>query len=467
MTKTLLVVVAALMSAFLPTTQAPAQKLSDQEAYEIARDAYVYAYPAVLEYVTKMQGTNFAEPTGVPSQSPFNQFGHARAFPPADWKAVVRPNADTLYSVANLDLNEPIVLSVPATDRYFLLPLLSMWTDVFASLGTRTTGRNTARDFLIVGPRWQGTAPQGLEIIRSPTRYVAIGGRTQTNGPSDYESVYKVQAGYKLTPLSAWGKGDYVPPKNKVDPTIDMKTPPPQQVENMDALTFFGRFAEILKDNPPNAFDYPMIHRLQRVGFNVGQSFDLNAAPPEIKQAFERATSDGKALVAKLGREWAGTGSKGWVYNVRSADFGVDYSYRAAVAYYALGMNLPQDAVYPSISSDANGQPLDGNAKYVLHFEKGKLPPVAGFWSLTAYDTDGYFIPNPLNRQAIGDRSNLVPNADGSLTLYVQSTSPGPGKEANWLPVASSPFTLMLRLYAPKSEVLDRSWTLPLVTKVN
>src|SRR5262245_32996588 len=170
MTKTLLVVVAALMSAFLPTTQAPAQKLSDQEAYEIARDAYIYAYPAVLEYVTKMQGTNFAEPTGVPSQSPFNQFGHARAFPPADWKAVVRPNADTLYSVANLDLNEPIVLSVPATDRYFLLPLLSMWTDVFASLGTRTTGRNTARDFLIVGPRWQGTAPQGLEIIRSPTR---------------------------------------------------------------------------------------------------------------------------------------------------------------------------------------------------------------------------------------------------------------------------------------------------------
>ena len=441
---------------------ASAQQITEQQAYEIAKDAYVYAYPLVLEYVTKIQGTNYAEPTGIPAQSPFNQFGHARAFPPADFKAVVRPNADTLYSVANLDLGrEPVVLSVPATDRFFLLPMLSLWTDVFAAPGTRTTGRNTARDFLVVGPRWQGTAPSGLEIIRSPTRFVAIGGRTQTNGPDDYTNVHMIQAGYKLTPLSAWGRGDYVPPKNVVDPKIDMKTPPPIQVERMDAAAFFGRFAELLTDNPPNALDYPMIHRLERVGFRVGQSFDLNSAPPAIKQAFERATSDGKALVAKLGREAAGAGGKGWVYNVRSADFGVDYAYRAAVAYYALGMNLPQDAVYPSLSMDAEGRPLDGSTRYVLHFDRGKLPPVEGFWSLTAYDSEGYFIPNSLNRQAIGDRSNLTFNADGSLDLYIQTESPGASKQANWLPVAKGPFTLMLRLYAPKNEVLDRTWTPP------
>jgi len=441
---------------------ASAQQITEQQAYEIAKDAYVYAYPLVLEHVTKIQGTNYAEPTGIPAQSPFNQFGHARAFPPADFKAVVRPNADTLYSVANLDLGrEPVVLSVPATDRFFLLPMLSLWTDVFAAPGTRTTGRNTARDFLVVGPRWQGTAPSGLEIIRSPTRFVAIGGRTQTNGPDDYATVHKIQAGYKLTPLSAWGKGDYVPPKNVVDPKIDMKTPPPIQVERMDAAAFFGRFAELLTDNPPNAFDYPMIHRLERVGFRVGQSFDLNSTPPAIKQAFERATSDGNALVAKLGREAAGAGGKGWVYNVRSADFGVDYAYRAAVAYYALGMNLPQDAIYPSLSMDAEGRPLDGSTRYVLHFDRGKLPPVEGFWSLTAYDSEGYFIPNSLNRQAIGDRSNLTFNADGSLDLYIQTESPGASKQANWLPVAKGPFTLMLRLYAPKNEVLDRTWTPP------
>ena len=448
--------------AFTLISPASAQPITEQQAYEIAKDAYVYAYPLVLEYVTKIQGTNYVEPTGIPAQSPFNQFGHARAFPPADFKIVVRPNADTLYSVANLDLGrEPVVLSVPATDRFFLLPMLSLWTDVFAAPGTRTTGRNTARDFLVVGPRWQGTAPSGLEIIRSPTRFVAIGGRTQTNGPDDYANVHRIQAGYKLTPLSAWGKGDYVPPKNVVDPKIDMKTPPPIQVERMDAAAFFGRFAELLTDNPPNALDYPMIHRLERVGFRVGQSFDLNSAPPAIKQAFERATSDGKALVAKLGREAAGAGGKGWVYNVRSADFGVDYAYRAAVAYYALGMNLPQDAVYPSLSMDAEGRPLDGSTRYVLHFDRGKLPPVEGFWSLTAYDSEGYFIPNSLNRQAIGDRSNLTFNADGSLDLYIQTESPGASKQANWLPVAKGPFTLMLRLYAPKNEVLDRTWTPP------
>lgn len=445
--------------------QAPAQPLSEQQAYEIAKDAYVYAYPLVLEYMTTIQAANYAEPTGVPTQAPFNQFGHAKAFPPADFKAVVRPNVDTLYSVASLDLGrEPIVLSVPATDRYFMLPMLSLWTDVFAAPGTRTTGRNTAREFLVVGPRWQGAAPRGLEIIRSPTRFVAVAGRTQTNGAADYDNVHKIQAGYKLTPLSAWGKGNYVPPKGKVDPAIDMKTPPPVQVEKMDASTFFGRFAELLKDNPPNAHDYPMIHRLERVGFKVGQSFNLTAAPPAIRQAFERATSDGKGLVAKLGKQAAGTGGKGWVYNVRSADFGVDYPYRAAVASYGLGMNLPQDAVYPSLSMDADGQPLDGDNKYVLRFDKAKFP-VEGFWSLTAYDAEGYLIPNALNRQAIGDRSNLASNADGSLDLYIQAGSPGPDKEANWLPVAKGPFTLMLRLYAPKGEVLDRTWTPPPIAR--
>jgi hypothetical protein len=447
--------------------QASAQQISEQQAYEIGKEAYLYAYPLMLEYLTIIQAVNYAEPTGIPAQAPFNQFGHAKAFPPADFKAVVRPNADTLYSVANLDLGrEPIVLSVPATDRYFMLPMLSLWTDVFAAPGTRTTGRNTARDFLVVGPRWQGTAPPDLEIIRSPTRYVAIGGRTQTNSAADYDNVHKIQAGYKLTPLSAWGKGNYLPPKGKVDPTIDMKTPPPTQVENMDPPAFFGRFAELLKDNPPNAFDYPMIHRLERVGFEAGQSFNLNAAPPAIKRAFERATSDGKALVAKLGKQAAGAGSKGWVYNVRSADFGVDYPYRAAVASYGLGMNLPQDAVYPSLSTDADGRPLDGTAKYVLHFDGSKLP-VDGFWSLTAYDVEGYFIPNALNRQAIGNRSNLVSDADGSLSLYIQPESPGPDKEANWLPVTKGPFTLMLCLYAPKSEVLDRTWSPPPIARVS
>jgi hypothetical protein len=229
----------------------------------------------------------------------------------------------------------------------------------------------------------------------------------------------------------------------------------------MDAAAFFARFAELLKDNPPGTHDYPMIHRLQRVGFNVGQSFVLNAAPSAIKQAFERATTDGKTLVAALGKKAAGEGGKGWVYNTTGGSFGVNYRERAAIAYAALGENLPQDAVYPSLATDSEGRPLDGNQKHVIHFEKSKVPPVEAFWSVTAYDTAGYFIPNALKRQALGDRDNLVTNADGSLDLYIQAESPGKDREANWLLVAKAPFTLLMRLYSPKSEVLDGSWTPP------
>src|SRR5262245_13898910 len=285
----------------LISASASAQTISEQAAYEIAKDAYMYGYPLMLMDQTIRQGTNYSEPTGFVTRAPFNQFSHARAFPPADFKSVVRPNADTLYSSANLDLGkEPIVLSVPATDRYFMLPMLSLWSDVFAVPDTRPTGLNTARDFLVVGPKWQGRVPAGMEVIHSPTRFVGIAGRTQTNGTADYDNVHKIQASYKLTPLSAWGKRNYTPPKGIVDPSIDMKTPPPVQINNMDAAAYFGRFAELLKDNPPGPLDYPMIHRLERAGFKAGQSFNLNAAPPAIKQAFERATSDGKALVASL-----------------------------------------------------------------------------------------------------------------------------------------------------------------------
>src|SRR5215470_10899058 len=197
--------IAATLALF--SASASAQNVSDQEAREIVKDAYVYAYPLVLTYLTAVQTTNYAEPTGIPTEAPLNQFSHAREFPPADFKSVVRPNADTLYSPAVVDVGpEPIVLSLPATDRYFMLPMMSLWTDVFAVPGTRTTGPNTARDFLVVGPKWQGRVPAGLEIIRSPTRFVSIAGRTQTNGAADYNNVHKIQASYKLTPLSAWGK---------------------------------------------------------------------------------------------------------------------------------------------------------------------------------------------------------------------------------------------------------------------
>lgn len=440
--------------------------ISQDEAYEIARDAYIYAYPLILTHTTIRQLSNFAEsPDDGDTHGPPNQFHHARAFPDPAHKIVIRENVDTLYSAAVLDLKAgPMVLSVPATDRYFQLPMLSLWTDVFAVPGPRTTGANTTCDFLVTGPRWQGEVPAGLEVIESPTRYVWIIGRTQTNGAADYDNVHKVQDQFKLTPLSAWGKGESPPPKGAVDPSIDMKTPPPAQVDAMDAQTFYALVAELLKENPPNPCDYPMRHCLARIGFHVGESFDLGAAPADVKQAFERAYADGKAHVAQVGQQASGEGQAGWVYTTRSGAYGVDYDYRAAVANFGLGENLPQDAIYPSLTTDSDGNPLDGNHAYVLHLAKGD-PPVEAFWSVTAYGADGYFIPNALNRQSIGDRSNLSLNPDGSIDLYFQADSPGADKEANWLPVAKAPFNLLMRLYSPKAAVLDGTWTPPLVKR--
>lgn len=461
-------VVASLLLACAIASSASAQELGSQEATKIAKDAYVYAYPALLEYVTQRQSQNYAEPTGIVTQSPFNQFTHAREFPPADFKRVVRPNQDTLYSTAGLDLKaEPIVMTVPATDHYFLLPLMSLWSDVFAVPGTRTTGRNVAKNFLITGPGWHGTAPAEVEVIHSPTRYVFILGRTQTNGPADYDAVHAVQSSMKLTPLSAWGKPGWVPPKGKVDPTIDMKTPPPVQVDKMDAATYFGTFAELLKDNPPSPFDYPILHQLERIGFKAGQPFDLKKAPADIQAAFAKGLIDGRATVSEEGKKASGIGVKGWAYTTHSGVYGTDYAYRAGIANCCLGENLPEDASYPSLNVDSDGKPFDGSAKYVLRFAKGQLPPVHAFWSVTVYDTDGYFIPNTLNRQLLGSRDNLPANADGSVDLLIQAHSPGKDKEANWLPVAmGKPFTLMMRLYSPGDKVISGDWVPPQVKRI-
>lgn len=244
-----------------------------------------------------------------------------------------------------------------------------------------------------------------------------------------------------------------------------MKSPPPDIVNKMDATTYFGKFAELLKDNPPNQMDYPILHRLERAGFHVGQSFDLRSSPESVQKAFERGYADGKTLVATEGKKAAGIGGEGWIYTTRSGAYGVDYLYRAAIAQCCVGENLAQDAVYPAASSDSDGQPLDGSHSYVLHFDKGKPPPVDGFWSVTAYDINGYFMPNSLNRYAIGDRDNLAVNADGSTDLFIQSDSSGKEREANWLPVGKVPFSLLMRLYSPREEFLEGNWTPPPVAK--
>ena len=439
------------------------ESVGEQEAYEIGKEAYVYLYPLVIMDVTRKIMTN-AEAGKRIGAGPANEFSHARTFPPADFRDVVRPNFDTLYSVAWLDLTkEPIVLTAPDTKgRYYLLPLLDMWTDVFAVPGKRVSGTG-AGDFAIVPPNWKGQLPRGVEKIEAPTPYVWVIGRTQTNGPKDYDAVHEVQDGYKLAPLSRFGKAAK-PATAKIDPNLDMKTPPLDQVNNMPAGKFFAYAAELLKVNPPHVTDWSQVARLKRIGIEPGKSFDLEKADPAVRQALEKASVDGLAYMKGKTPTLARV-VNGWGMNTDTMGvYGDYYLKRAIVALVGLGANQPEDAIYPFNLADNEGKPLDGAKNYVLHFSKSELPPVSAFWSITLYDEKGFQLANPLNRFAIGDRDALKYNADGSLDLYIQNANPGPDKESNWLPSpASGGESITMRLYAPKPEALDGRWVPPAI----
>ena len=454
--------------ALLITLAAPAgaqSTISEQEAHAIGVDAYLYFYPLVSMDLTRTVATN-VEAGKIPGFGPPNAFHSFTAYPTADFKGVVRPNFDTLYSSAFLDLTaEPVIVSAPDTaGRYYLLPMLDMWTDVFASPGWRTTGTQ-AGNFLITPPGWSGEAPSGMARINAPTPFVWIIGRTKTDGPQDYDAVHKIQAGYKVTRLSEWGK-PAKPVEVKVDPSVDMKTPPKTQADTMPAGKFFAYAAELLKANPPHITDEPMIAQLKKIGIEPGKGFDLEKANPVIRNALASAPEDAQALMAWKVRTLARV-VNGWSMNTETMGvYGNYYLKRAIVAQVGLGANLPEDAIYPFNLADDTGKPLDGANKYVLHLEKGATPPARAFWSVTLYDSEGFQVANALNRFAV---SNWMPwkyNGDGSLDLYFQNESPGKDKEANWLPAPKSPFTLTMRLYAPMSDALTGKWNPPPVTRV-
>jgi len=435
------------------------------EAHDIGVEAYLYFYPLVTMDLTRLQFTNI-EPGKNPFKGPMNIFVNVPTYPTAEMRTVVRPNFDTLYSAAWLDLTkEPVVVSVPDTGgRYYLLPMLDMWTDVFASPGWRTTGTQ-AGNFLITPPRWTGAVPADFTRIDAPTPYVWIIGRTRTDGPADFEAVHKIQAGYKVTPLSQWGKPP-APIEVKIDPSVDMKTPPKIQVDTMPAGKFFAYAAQLLKLQPPHITDQPIIARLKRIGFEAGKSFDIDKVDPAVKKALETVPEDAQNLMAWKLPTLARVANY-WSMNTDTMGvYGNFYLKRAIVAQVGLGANLPEDAIFPLNLGDDTGKPLDGNNRYSIHFDKSEMPPAEAFWSITLYDPQGFQVANPLNRFAVSSWMPFRYNPDGSLDLYFQNENPGADKEANWLPAPKEPFNLTMRLYAPKRDALIGKWNPPPVVKV-
>jgi hypothetical protein len=440
--------------------------ITAEEAHAIGVDAYLYFYPLVTMDVTRRQLTNVA-----PGQSeiggPMNMFANVQAFPSADMRAVVRPNFDTLYSSGWLDLTKgPVIVSVPDTNgRYYLLPMLDMWSDVFASPGSRTTGTQAAQ-FAIVPRGWKEPVPAEFTRIFAPTPYVWIIGRTKTDGPADYDAVHKIQAGFNITPLSEWGKAP-TPIEVTVDPNVDMKTPPKLQVDAMSAARYFAYAAEVLKLQPTHLTDQPIIAQMKRIGIEPGKSFDIGSLDPAVQKALESAPEDAKKLMAWKVENLARM-ANGWQMNTDTMGvYGNYYLKRAVVARVGLGANLPEDAIYPFNIADDTGKPLDGANKYAIHFDQASLPPVNAFWSITLYDPDGFQVPNALNRFAVSSWMPFTLNSDGSLDLYIQSENPGDEKQANWLPAPKGPFNLTMRLYAPKMEALTGKWNPPPIKRAD
>jgi hypothetical protein len=439
----------------------------ETEALALATEAYVYAYPLVTMDMTRRIMTNVATPEG--TRAPAGQFVRMREYPSAKFRDVTAPNADTLYTTAWIDVSkEPWILSIPdMKGRYFLFPMLDGWTNVFQVPGKRTTGTK-AQKYAITGPGWTGTLPAGVTEYKSPTGMVWILGRIYSTGTSeDYKAVHAAQDQISIVPLSAYGK-PYKPEAGTVDAAVDMKTAVREQVNALDAAAYFKRFAELLKTNPAGSDDAPMVAKLAKIGIVPGQDFDASKLDPAVARGMTRASKPAQELIMGWLKAGIAAGDmkleNGWVFTTKTGLYGASYLQRALVTAIGLGANRPQDAVYPTSEGPDILKKYSGAKKYVMRFEKGQLPPVDGFWSLTMYDAQYFFVDNPLNRYNLSSRSKFKANKDGSIDLYVQNESPGKDKESNWLPAPKDGFILMLRMYWPKEKppsILDGSWKVP------
>jgi hypothetical protein len=430
----------------------------------LATDAYVYGYPLVTMEMTRRVMTNVAAPAG--TRAPMGQFVRMRQYPDASFRDVTAPNADTLYTTAWLDVGkEPWVFSIPdMKGRYFLFPMLD-WTNVFQVPGTRTTGTG-AQVYAITGPSWSGTLPPGVTEYKAPTNLVWILGRIYCTGtPEDYAAVHALQDQCALVPLSAYGR-TYTPPAGTVDAALDMKTAVREQVNALGAIEYFTLLANLMKTNPPAAADAAEVARYARIGLTPGKDFDASKLDADFAKRIPQIAFDRIMLQFKHGKSVKNI--NGWMFDSVTGIYGTDYLNRAFVTAIGLGANRVQDAVYPTSLKNADGDAYDGRSNYVIHFPKGQLPPTRGFWSITMYDANYFFVANPINRYSISARQNLTANADGSVDLHVQNASPGADKEANWLPAPAGKFILMLRMYWPNEQppsILDGSWTMPAVKK--
>ena len=444
-----------------PSASVPGSPPGVEEVRAIAKEAYIYGFPMVDSY--RIQYAYFIDPGSPEYKGPWNQVHNtARVFTPAD-VAVQTPNSDTPYSMLGADLRaEPLVLFVPPIEknRYYSLQFIDGYTANFAYVGSRSTG-NDGGLYLLAGPDWNGTKPDGVrEIIKSDTDFALVAYRTQLLGPDDLENVKKIQAGYRAEPLSTYLKEQAPAEAAGVNWPVPL-SPDDQKT----SLRFFDLLDFQLKYAPVMDSEKDVRARFASIGLTGEGIFDSQSLSPEMQQAFTAGMADAWAEFAAFKKDKIDTGEvkSGQLFGTK--DFlNRNYLYRMAGAVIGIYANSNEEAMYPVLSTDSTGAALSGASDYTLTFPAGQLPPANAFWSVTMYKLpESLLVDNPINRYVINSPMlpGLATNPDGSITLYVQHASPGADREANWLPAPEGPFTVFMRVYWPKPEALDGTWQPP------
>lgn len=436
------------------------------ETWDIVKEAYIFSYPLVLMDATMKEHTNTVEPTA--DRAPVNQFKHDDQLKDADFRNVVSPNVDTLYSQAYLDLNSTVFVFIkPEADRFCSVQVMDAYSNTVDVVGSGGGSDNPDEQeiCLITGRNYLGDVPEGMTHISVPTDIAWIVVRIVSNGPDDLAAIQTIQNQLLLVPLQDYlQNGIYTPPKGTYSEEFDYR--PSDHVAEMSPGEFFSTANLLMVTNPPAPEDAPLMERIQVINVGPGLSFDETILGADASAEWTRMLDSMNPVLSryyltfteKMG-DWA-------YYPYPIGEWGTDYPYRAIIAQVAFGANPTSVAIYPESAYDTGNEKVSGQNRYILKFDEGMLPPVlpGGFWSVTAYGTDSFLIPNSINRYCINDRSNVTYNEDGSLDILLQNEEPKE-LQSNWLPVGTDDFHLIMRIYLPDMDRILNTWTVPKIER--
>lgn len=449
------------------TEQTSTSKI-DSANVALVTQAYIYGYPMMTMDYTHKISSNVVSDNGM-GKGPINQWGNMHKFPKAGFTEVVRPNLDTYYSVIYADLGKsPLYLQIPATERYYLMPILNAHGDVIKSVGSRTTGQGEVK-IALVGPKYDGDIDEDLTVIKSSTNLNWMLGRVAVKNNEDGQAeIANFQSKLIARPLSERHNENYMNPEGVINPDYLNKVPM-DEVDNKDITTYLNEVMQLMLDNPGYASDAPLLKKLKTIGITPGGDFKLDQFNMPTQEMMQKVPAIVQGLFSKMTANPPSENlQNGWnVITSGLGEYGTEYFLRAYVTKIGYGANQSVDAIYPNSAVDADGNNYNGSNKYVLHFDADHMPPVNGFWSLTMYDKKGFLVDNAIDRYNLGGMKDLTYNDDGSLDILIQAEEPEQLK-TNWLPSpqAGEEFELTFRMYYPKENVINRSYQMPGVQKV-